>query len=105
MASIRDTREYRLVRARHLRNNPKCRICGSIKGRAVHHMNSLRYFPDEALDPDNLVTLCDYRANNCHGMLHTVLKRSYRMKTTKDDFERFLKLLKFGKEKMVNTDS
>lgn len=97
--NIRNSREYRLMRIIHLRKNPRCIICGSIKGRVVHHLNSVRYFKDQIFDPDNLVTLCDYRANNCHGLFHTVFKNSYRCKCTKEDFKRFMKIIEFKEKK------
>jgi len=96
--SIRNSKEYRIARAKHLRKNPRCIICGTIKGRSVHHMNSLRYFKDQACDLDNLVTLCDYRSNNCHSLFHTVFKHSYREKCTKDDFKRFMKLIMYKEQ-------
>jgi len=101
-ADIRKTREYRVARAKHIRANPRCICCGTIKGRAVHHKNGVRYFPEEACDPDNMVTLCDYRAKNSHSLFHNTFKRSYRMKCTKDDFDRFVKIMNFkNKEKVI----
>ena len=91
----RDSREYRIARAIHLRANPRCVCCGTIKGRAVHHLNGVKYFPDEICDPNNLVTLCDYRAKDSHSLFHNVFKRSTREKCTKDDFRRFATIMNF----------
>lgn len=97
--NVRESKEYRIAKIKHLRNNPRCVICNAIKGRVVHHLNSVRYFPDEACDPNNLITLCDYRKNDCHGLFHNVFKGGTRKKTTKEDFERFLEVVNH-KEKL-----
>jgi hypothetical protein len=90
---IRKTREYRIAMIKHKRKNPRCIVCGTIKGRVVHHKDSMSYFPEKAIEEDNLVTLCDYRANNCHGSIHIDYKGGYRKKTTKKDFEKWLKII------------
>lgn len=92
---IRNSREYRIIKAQHLRNNPRCIICGAIKGRVVHHKNNMSYFPELTCDLENLVTLCDYRAKDCHGLFHITMMGSYRKKCTEKDFENFIKIINF----------
>jgi hypothetical protein len=40
----------------------KCAICNSTKRLQAHHLNNKAEFPEQALDPNNGVTLCYY----CH---------------------------------------
>ncbi len=97
---IRSSVDYRIAMAKHLRKNPRCFICGSIKGRIIHHKNCVKYFPELATNEDNLVTLCDYRSNDCHGRLHYTFKRSSKQKTTEDDFNRMVELMIHGRDIM-----
>ena len=46
----RYTREYRIWRAKVIRRDKRCVICGSIKNRQAHHLNHGSYFPDERFD-------------------------------------------------------
>jgi 5-methylcytosine-specific restriction protein A len=57
-------REWFKVRARHLRLNPRCQVCGA-KASAVDHIQTVRVRPDLKLDPSNLQSLCDHH----HSML------------------------------------
>ena len=87
----RNTREYRKWRIAVIRRGKRCVVCGSIKHREAHHLNSAMYFKDERFDVDNGVTLCKH----CHLAFHTKYKRTTRQKATKEDFERFLKLIEY----------
>jgi len=84
----RKTREYRVWRAKVIRRDKRCVICGSIKHRQAHHMNSGSYFPDERYDTKNGVCLC----SKCHMNFHNNFKNSYREKCTKKDFDNFTQL-------------
>jgi 5-methylcytosine-specific restriction endonuclease McrA len=80
-----DTREqralfYNSMEWRHLRDwvmqrdNYECQMCkadGKVTTQAdsvleVDHIKELEYYPDSALDPDNLRTLC----KDCHNKRH-----------------------------------
>lgn len=50
----------------HLSKNPECVICGRKEKLRVHHKKPVHLFPDKELDPDNLITLCESGALNCH---------------------------------------
>jgi hypothetical protein len=57
---------WRSVRAEHLRNNPECTVCGRRKNLVPHHVVPVHVDPSLELDPDNLITLCEGPAFNCH---------------------------------------
>jgi len=84
----RQSREYRIWRARVIRRDKACLICGAIKNRHAHHLNHASYFPDQRFDEANGICLC----GNCHKIFHTSFKRSYRVKCTKEDFLQFIEL-------------
>ena len=90
----RNTREYRVWRAKVIRRDKRCAVCGSIKNRNAHHLNHAAYFPKERFDADNGICLC----KNCHIQFHTNYKRSFRQKCTKYDFTNFISLVKYFKE-------
>jgi 5-methylcytosine-specific restriction endonuclease McrA len=87
----RSTREYRKWRISCIRRDKVCVICGSRKKRQVHHIASGQYHPEERYTVENGVTLC----YPCHKSLHVLFKHSYRVKTTKKDWIRFQKLVKY----------
>jgi len=96
--SWRNSREYRMWRAKVIRRDKRCQLCNSIKGRQAHHLNSASYFPDERFIEDNGICLC----KSCHSMFHVSYKKSYRQKCTKADFANFLELLQKLQDKKLN---
>lgn len=46
------------VRARHLKQNPACAVCGTTKRVEAHHVIPVHIDPSRELDPRNLITLC-----------------------------------------------
>jgi len=92
--SYRQSKEYRLWRILTIRRDKVCQVCGEIKYRQAHHLNSASYFPDERYDLDNSVTLC----KKCHTNYHCNYHRSFREKCTKYTFDNFLSLVKYFKE-------
>lgn len=100
MADSRKSREYRLWRARVIRRDKSCVICGSKYRRAAHHINSWSYFPEERFDVDNGVCLC----GKCHSQFHNNYKRSYRQKATKADWDNFLDLVKYFTNLTIRLD-
>ena len=58
------------VRRKHLEKNPRCFVCGSSKKVRVHHMIPFHVAPDLELDPNNLMSLCEYKkyGKNCHQL-------------------------------------
>ena len=85
-----NTKEYRKWRAQVIRRDKKC-ICGSIKKRTAHHLNSGSFFPDKRYDLNNGICLC----SKCHMQFHNNFKRGYRTKCTKCDFDNFRTLFTY----------
>jgi 5-methylcytosine-specific restriction protein A len=56
------------LRKKHLKENPKCAHCGSVKKLEVHHLKPFHAHPELELDPKNLITLCESkeRGVDCH---------------------------------------
>lgn len=54
------------VRYEHLRLFPRCIVCGTLEDPEVHHVNPYHLYPDEELDPENLVTMCGQNAYGHH---------------------------------------
>lgn len=92
--SWRKSREYRKWRAAVIRRDKVCQVCGSRQHRHAHHIESAAYSPDLRYDIENGVCLC----RGCHTQYHTNFNRSYKVKTTRYNFENFLSLVKYFKE-------
>ena len=92
MADWHSTREYRVWRALVIRRDSGCVICGTLISRQAHHLDDASYHPESRFDVDNGVTLC----RDHHTSLHCDYKRSFRMKTTKKDFEEYHKICKLA---------
>ena len=90
----RQTREYRVWRAKVIRRDKRCRICNSIKHRHAHHLNHASYFPEQRFDPENGICLC----RECHHQFHINYKGGNRKKCTKDDFRRFNEIIQYVKK-------
>lgn len=56
------------VRAQHLTEHPTCAVCNSTTKIEVHHITPFHLDPSKELDTNNLITLCETKANgiNCH---------------------------------------
>ena len=56
------------VRATHLKSNPACAVCSGMASLEVHHIKPFHEYPHLELNPANLITLCESKANgiNCH---------------------------------------
>ena len=93
MKNWRRSREYRLWRASVVRRDKKCVICGRRAKRQAHHIKNGAHHKEVRFDISNGITLCGGRGG-CHTMLHTVFKKSYRHKTTIEDWEDFHRLSK-----------
>ncbi len=51
--------KWRKVRKEHLKKNPRCYVCGMNKKIEVHHIIAFQLAPDQELNPENLITLCE----------------------------------------------
>ena len=98
MKNWRSSKEYRVWRVKVIRRNKRCVICGSLKRREAHHLNSASYFKNQRFDVSNGVCLC----HDCHMQFHTNYKKSYRQKCTKYDFYNFIDLVKYFKSKFLS---
>lgn len=68
------------------RDSHKCVLCGKTEGiMHAHHLNAKKSFPEQSLDIDNGVTLCQ----KCHHDFHGKYGVGY---NTKEQFEEFKKL-------------
>jgi len=94
--SWRNTREYRVWRAQVIRRDSRCVICGSLQNRHAHHKNHATYFPELRFEVENGVCLC----SGCHSQFHNNFKRSTRVKCTEYDFNNFVDISNYFKEKM-----
>lgn len=60
------------VRKQHLREHPRCELCGTESDLEVHHIEPFHRRPELELVPENLITLCeksqdpDMLGLNCH---------------------------------------
>lgn len=73
----------------------QCQICGSKEKLQAHHMNDKSYHPEERFELDNGVTLCGSNkvdGHACHKTFHINFRGTYRMKCTKEEFEKFCKI-------------
>ena len=95
MKNWRKTREYRIWRVNVIRRDKKCKICGSIKKRHAHHIESGQYNPDLRFENNNGITMC----YECHMNFHCNFKRSYRQKCSNYDLKNFKVLVNYIKEK------
>lgn len=68
---LRGTKEYKEFRLKILeRDNYKCVKCGSTKKLQVHHIKSVKKFPELLMIDDNVQTLCI----KCHSETDSYLK-------------------------------
>jgi len=65
--------------AKIIRRDKTYLICGSIKNRRAHHINSGSYLPEDRYREKNGVCLCEKH----HKLFHTSYKNSFREKCTK----------------------
>lgn len=85
----RASREYRIWRAKVIRRDSVCQVCGSVQLRHAHHKNDASSFPELKFRVDNGVTLC----RNHHIMFHTSYKNSFSEKCSDKDYDNFIELI------------
>jgi len=93
MSKWRKTRDYRVWRVAVIRKGKICDICGSRKHRHAHHLESGAYNVKLRFVVKNGVVLCKY----CHMNYHNNFNRSYRIKTTRYNYNNFKSLVKYLK--------
>lgn len=54
--------KWREIRSEHIKQQPQCQACYSIKSLEVHHIEPYHINPERELDLNNLITLC----KTCH---------------------------------------
>jgi 5-methylcytosine-specific restriction protein A len=78
------------VRKQHVKENPKCAVCGKTNKIEVHHIEPVHINPDRELDPSNLITLCD---SPCHLIFgHLMDYRSWNKDVVEDSKNYNLKI-------------
>jgi len=60
------SKEWRSVRAEHLKKYPLCAVCGNYKNVVPHHIVPFHVDPSKELDLENLISLCEGDTFNCH---------------------------------------
>ena len=70
-AKKRLTYEYRKWREAVLKRDKKCVKCGNTTNLHVHHILPFAYYPDERLNLNNGITLCE----KCHREYHRTHRR------------------------------
>jgi len=93
MSNWRNSREYRVWRMLVIRRDKVCVICDSRQNRHAHHIESAAYNKELRFESSNGVCLC----KECHIKYHTDFNRSYRVKTTRYNFENFKSLMVYAK--------
>lgn len=58
--------QWATCRARHLKTQPVCQVCGTKTALAVHHIQPVHTNPELELDETNLITLCQGVDGGCH---------------------------------------
>jgi 5-methylcytosine-specific restriction protein A len=66
--SAKRSSKWPAARARHIKANPVCAVCGGAKKLEVHHVKPFHLHPELELDPNNFVTLCESKSFGvvCH---------------------------------------
>lgn len=78
------------IRKKHIKENPKCAVCGKDTKIEVHHIEPVHINPDRELDPSNLITLCD---SPCHLIFgHLMDYRSWNKDVVEDSKNYNLKI-------------
>ena len=65
---VKRSSKWRKVRKIHLKDNPRCAVCGLKTKVEVHHAVPFSVDPTLELEPKNLITLCENKkwGINCH---------------------------------------
>lgn len=60
--------QWQLTKAKraYVKEHSVCAVCGYTKNLEVHHIIPVHVDILRALDPDNFITLCDWRNHGCH---------------------------------------
>lgn len=86
--------KWKNLRKIHLNNNPHCAACERSNKLDVHHIKPFNLFPEEELNPENLITLC---SNPCHIVFgHFMNYKKWNPEVVKD-CEEYCKKLKLAK--------
>ena len=95
MSDWRRTREYRLWRVAVIRRDGVCQVdgCNTRQNRHAHHIESGSYNLELRYVVENGITLC----KDCHMNYHNNFNRSYRVKTTKYNFDNFITLMHYAR--------
>ena len=65
------TKAWKLIRKKILaRDHYLCQRCKRRPASMVHHIKALKQYPELALEPENLISLCDKCHEACHPERH-----------------------------------
>ena len=93
MKNWRNSREYRIWRAKVIRRDKRCIISGDIKHREAHHIEDGSHNPTLRFDVDNGITL----SRTWHTAYHCGFLKGFRCKCDKISLDRFFKLVALAK--------
>ena len=99
MADRHNTREYRIWRNNVVVRDGGCLVCKTKKSLHAHHLHDFSYHKELRYVVENGATLCEEH----HTMFHCDYMDSFRQKTTKKDFDEFMKIVKSLKATFENT--
>lgn len=80
--------ELKLHKSRFEIDSYTCQCCCEFGGKLnAHHLNSWKFFPEQRLDINNLITLC----KNCHQAFHRKYRNGKKSPNTTEQFNIFKK--------------
>ena len=88
MGSRSKDKKYRQWRHDVVTRDGCCVLCGSKKRLTAHHINDWSHFKEDRYNVNNGITLCGRH----HRFYHCSFNSDYRVKCTRKQFEKFMKL-------------
>ncbi len=79
----RRSSKWSKVRKAHLKENPECAVCGKTENTVPHHILPFYLFPDQELNPDNLITLCEKKSHHIQ-FGHLMYYKSFNLSVKSD---------------------
>ena len=60
--------QWQMTKAKraYKKTHPFCAVCGTTKDIEIHHIVPVHVDSSKACDPENFISLCDWRNHGCH---------------------------------------
>ena len=94
MSYWRNSRNYRVWRAKVIRRDKVCQVCGSLQDRHAHHKDDASTHMGSRFAVSNGVVLC----GSHHRMFHASYKNSYQEPCTEKEYENFIEMIEALRE-------